>query len=241
MNFDNISIPSTYNGCVFRYPNGVYTFDYKSKNFGAKTVPEEYISYYDLDEEDDYDDSLILVEKNMGKKGYNRGYGKREGRYNEQRSTSRYVGKRSASRYEDEEPKKKSGAKETEGYTKGDRKFFGVVAWFYKERTGMVSIKAFSNEKSTWFDTEDGNGGVTMMWEVFYRDTGVKNITIASYFFGSGKAYLKDLGVMVSTKAPNGGYAGFIPSKEVADEYRREMERSGRVFRKVNGRASEEY
>lgn len=235
MNFDNISIPSIYSGSpVFRYPNGVYTFEPESQEVGGKRVPEKYISYYDLDEEELVDDSLILVEKNMGKKGYNRGYDKREGRYKEQR--------RSAFRYEKvEEPKKRSGAKETEGYTQNDRKFFGVVAWFYKARTGMVSIKAFSNEKSTWFDTEDGNGGVTMMWEVFYRDTGVKNITIASYFFGSGKAYLKELGVMVSTKAPNGGYAGFIPSKEVSDEYRREMERSGRGFRKVNGRASEEY
>lgn len=147
-------------------------------------------------------------------------------------------------RYRNSEPeyKKKSGAKETEGYTQGDKKFFGVVAWFYKQRTGMVNIRAFANEKSTWFDDEDGNPlGVTLMWEVFYRDTGTKQLEVASYFFDSGKAYLKNLGVMVSTKAPNGGYAGFIPSKEVADEYRREMERSGRGYRKRNGRASEEY
>lgn len=120
--------------------------------------------------------------------------------------------------------KRKGGAKEVQGQTKEGRDYFGVSAWFYRENTGMVSINAFVNEKSTWFPDADNPEGVTMMWEVFYRNTGVKRITIASYFFDSGKAYLKDLGIMVSTKAnDNGGWAGFIPSQEDKEEYKRQM------------------
>lgn len=110
-------------------------------------------------------------------------------------------------------PKKKSGAKEVQGTTKEGNQYFGISAWFYRKNVGLVQIKAFENSKSTHFTTERGRDGVSLMFEVFYKNSGIKRLEVATYFFDSGKAFLKDLGIIVSTKAPNGGYAGYFQKK----------------------------
>ncbi|GIJ93002.1 hypothetical protein CAPN001_08590 [Capnocytophaga stomatis] len=110
-------------------------------------------------------------------------------------------------------PKKKSGAKEVQGTTKDGNQYFGISAWFSRKNVGLVQIKAFANKKSTHFTTERGRDGVSLMFEVFYKNSGIKRLEVATYFFDSGKAFLKDLGIIVSTKAPNGGYAGYFQKK----------------------------
>ncbi|CEN37612.1 hypothetical protein [Capnocytophaga cynodegmi] len=110
-------------------------------------------------------------------------------------------------------PKKKSGAKEVQGTTKEGNQYFGISAWFSRKNVGLVQIKAFENSKSTHFTTERGRDGVSLMFEVFYKNSGIKRLEVATYFFDSGKAFLKDLGIIVSTKAPNGGYAGYFQKK----------------------------
>lgn len=110
-------------------------------------------------------------------------------------------------------PKKKSGAKEVQGTTKEGNQYFGISAWFSRKNVGLVQIKAFENSKSTHFTTERGRDGISLMFEVFYKNSGIKRLEVATYFFDSGKAFLKDLGIIVSTKAPNGGYAGYFQKK----------------------------
>ncbi|MFJ1366451.1 hypothetical protein ACILDU_08405 [Capnocytophaga canimorsus] len=110
--------------------------------------------------------------------------------------------------------KKKSGAKEVKGLNKNGKEYFGVSAWFKSKNSGLVKISAFENQKSTYFTTQRGREGVSMMFEVFYRDSGIKRLEVATYFFDNGKAFLKDLGIIVSTKAPNGGYAGYLRNKK---------------------------
>lgn len=109
--------------------------------------------------------------------------------------------------------RKKSGAKEVKGVTKNGDQYFGISGWFVRNNVGLVKINAFVNSKSTHFTTQAGRDGVSLMFEVIYQNTGVKRLEIATYFFDSGKAFLKELGIVVSTKARNGGYAGFFKKK----------------------------
>ncbi|MFJ1382063.1 hypothetical protein [Capnocytophaga canimorsus] len=110
--------------------------------------------------------------------------------------------------------KKKSGAKEVQGVTREGKEYFGISAWFVSKNAGLVKINAFENSKSTHFTTQRGREGVSLMFEVVYRDSGIKRLEVATYFFDTGKAFLKDLGIIVSTKASNGGYAGFFKPKK---------------------------
>lgn len=110
-------------------------------------------------------------------------------------------------------PKKKSGAKEVTGKTQNGDNFFGIVAWFSRKGVGLVQVRAFQNSKSTEFETEKGRRGINMMFEVFYKNTGVKRLETACYFYDSGKAFLEKLGIVISTKANNGGYCGYYSKK----------------------------
>ncbi|MDT9500401.1 hypothetical protein [Capnocytophaga canimorsus] len=110
--------------------------------------------------------------------------------------------------------KKKSAAKEVKGLTREGKEYFGISAWFVSKNTGLVKINAFENSKSTHFTTQRGRDGVSLMFEVVYRNSGIKRLEVATYFFDTGKAFLKELGIIVSTKAPNGGYCGFFKPKK---------------------------
>ena len=109
--------------------------------------------------------------------------------------------------------KKKSGAKEVVGTTKEGRQYFGINAWFFNRRSGLVTISAFESSKSTHFTTQRGRDGITLMFEVFYKDSGIKRLEVGMYFYDTGKAFLEGLGIIVSTKANNGGYAGYFRKK----------------------------
>lgn len=148
---------------------------------------------------------------------YNRGYQNRgyqsSGYQNRGYQNAGYQNAGYQNRGYQKAPKKKSGAKEVQGTTKEGNQYFGISAWFSRKNVGLVQIKAFENSKSTHFTTERGRDGVSLMFEVFYKNSGIKRLEVATYFFDSGKAFLKDLGIIVSTKAPNGGYAGYFQKK----------------------------
>lgn len=105
--------------------------------------------------------------------------------------------------------KKKSGAKEVSG-TNSNGKWWGVSAWFANKRSGLVKISAFENEKSTRFENEKGEESIMLLFEVIYPNTGQKVLEISQYKFSTGKAFLSNLGIVISTKSPNGGYCGFL-------------------------------
>ncbi|WP_406629023.1 hypothetical protein RAN98_03730, partial [Ornithobacterium rhinotracheale] len=103
------------------------------------------------------------------------------------------------------QPKKHSGAKA--GQSKNGR--FYVTAWNYSKQRGMITVKAFENSKSVRSESPNtGNRFITMMFEAFYKKTGAKVLEIASFNVNTGKVYLQKLGMVISTKAPNGGYFG---------------------------------
>ncbi|MGP2571608.1 hypothetical protein, partial [Ornithobacterium rhinotracheale] len=103
--------------------------------------------------------------------------------------------------------KKHSGAKAGQG--KNGR--FYVTAWNYSKQRGLITVRAFENSKSVRSESPNtGNRFITMMFEVFYKKTGAKVLEIASFNVNTGKVYLQKLGMVISTKAPNGGYFGQI-------------------------------
>lgn len=106
--------------------------------------------------------------------------------------------------------KKHSGAKSGQGK---NGKFY-VTAWNYSKQRGLIAVKAFENSKSVRSESPNtGNRFITMMFEVFYKKTGAKVLEIASFNVNTGKVYLQKLGMVISTKAPNGGYFGQIKTR----------------------------
>lgn len=111
--------------------------------------------------------------------------------------------------------KKKSGAKEIRTDKAGkqltDRNgkpVIGLSAWCYTKRTGLISISGFSHYKSKWYENAKGEEGVSIVCEVVYKDSGVTKIIPVAYNAVTGKAYLKEIGLMLSTKGANGGFCG---------------------------------
>ncbi|CEN51932.1 hypothetical protein [Capnocytophaga canis] len=133
--------------------------------------------------------------------------------YSRSYSQGNYQSYRGEKKKYKDDGKKKSGAKEVHGTTKDGNRFFGVVGWFYRQNVGLVNIKAFENSKSTHYTTQQGKEGIALMFEVTYRDSGVKRLEIAPYSFVTGKAFLKETGIVISTRVNNGGYAGFYSNK----------------------------
>lgn len=104
--------------------------------------------------------------------------------------------------------KKHSGAKESiqrKGKNEGG---VSVHAWIYRKGMGLVKITAFENAKSTHSSSDRGNKFVTMMFEMFYKDSGNTVLEVGNYCLTTGKVYLEKPGWVISTKAPNGGYCG---------------------------------
>lgn len=118
-------------------------------------------------------------------------------------------------RNQNQQPKKKSGAKEVKGVTFDGVEYFGVVAWFYRKSCGLVKINAFENRKSKHYITEKNRKRVvSLLFEVFYKNSGGKRLEIGFYYLDTGKVVLPNTGIVISTKAPNGGYAGFYQKKK---------------------------
>lgn len=110
--------------------------------------------------------------------------------------------------------KKKSGAKFVVGTTKEGRQFRGVSAWFHRKDCGLVKINAFENSNTPDEVTSNlGNVFLHLMFEVFYQNSGQKALELGLFNLTTGKVLLKRLGIVISTKAPNGGYAGFFSKK----------------------------
>jgi len=106
--------------------------------------------------------------------------------------------------------KKKSGAKEGRQKAGKNQGKVYVSGWKANKRHGMVKISAFENARSTRSRSESGNEFVTMMFEIFYKDTGAKVLEVAPYNLTTGKVFLEKVGWCISTKARNGGYVGPI-------------------------------
>ena len=108
----------------------------------------------------------------------------------------------------DQSNKKRSGAKETiqkKGKNKGK---LAIVAWNYSRRRGMIQFSAFENKKSKRVKSKKGNRYLSLIGELVMKDTGEVTIHPIVYDVDSGKAYLRRLHMVISTKAPNGGYFG---------------------------------
>ena len=109
--------------------------------------------------------------------------------------------------------KKMSGARVSEVVTKSGPNQ-GVVsmhvnAWNYSKSRGMLTVNAFENSKSTRTTGEkNGNQHIVLMFEIFYKNSGVKILELGSYNITSGKVYLSKINMVISTKANNGGYFG---------------------------------
>ncbi|MEP3228767.1 MAG: hypothetical protein ABJO02_03360 [Reichenbachiella sp.] len=109
---------------------------------------------------------------------------------------------------QDRNQKKHSGAKEKQCKNGA----LGIFAWNYSRNRGLISVKGFTNSKSTESESERGNKFVTIMLECFYKNSGNRVLELVNYNKTTGKAYLEKLGMVISTKAPNGGYFGQIKS-----------------------------
>lgn len=114
-----------------------------------------------------------------------------------------------------QEPPKRSGAKEgiiSKGKNAGKGMIY-ISAWKVNKRHGMVSIKAFENAKSKRWESDRGKKHVSLIFEVIFKDQGNTMVIPANYCMTTGKAFLDQLGWVVSTQARRGGYCGPISTK----------------------------
>ncbi len=111
--------------------------------------------------------------------------------------------------------KKRSGATEKQYRTRDGVTGLCVHAWNYSKSRGMVSVKAFENSKSVYSEEKKlgKNKYVLLMFEIFYHNSGVKILELANYNLTTGKVFLKKINMVISTKAPNGGFFGQIKRK----------------------------
>lgn len=112
------------------------------------------------------------------------------------------------SRNDNYDKKKRSGAQAKQYVTKDGVTGLCINAWNYNNRRGMVKVSAFENSKSVESESKTGNKFIMMMFEIFYVDTGAKVLELANYNKTTGKVFLTKLGMVISTKAANGGYFG---------------------------------
>lgn len=112
--------------------------------------------------------------------------------------------------YSNNQPKKRSGAKETIQKKGKNTGKLAIVAWNYSRRRGLITLSAFENKKSKRIKSKVGNRFVTLIAEVVSRDTGEVSIHPIIYNVETGKAFVQRLNMVISTKAANGGYFGTI-------------------------------
>jgi hypothetical protein len=113
--------------------------------------------------------------------------------------------------------KPKSGAQEVQGTTKEGNKYFGVTGWFIRRDTGLIKVSGFVNSLSKEYQSSRGNHFVSLMFEIFYQNSGVKKLELGLYNTTSGKVYLEQSNIIISTKTKRdggSGYCGFLSKKK---------------------------
>ncbi len=109
--------------------------------------------------------------------------------------------------------KKRSGAKLSPIKIGKGRGMWSVHAWNYSKERGLVTVKGFQNTRSTKYSNDQGEQSSSIMLEIFYHRTGQRLLNLGWIKENTGKIYVDKLGMVISTKAPNGGYFGKINSK----------------------------
>ena len=104
--------------------------------------------------------------------------------------------------------KKRSGARSTIIQKGKSKNLMAITAWNYSRGRGMIVAQGFEHKKSTRVESKAGNKFISIVFEVTYRRTGNVMTIPALYNVNTGKAYLDKLGMVISTKAANGGYFG---------------------------------
>jgi hypothetical protein len=107
---------------------------------------------------------------------------------------------------------KKSGAKT--GLTRATDNHEGgkiwVNAWNASKKKGLITFSAIENKKSKEYKRKDGSIAISLLFEVFYKNTGNKVLELGFYNTTTGKVVLSKTGFIISTKSPNGGYCGIF-------------------------------
>lgn len=80
-----------------------------------------------------------------------------------------------------------------------------ISATRYSKKFGKVTAKAFENHSSKKSESDRGNKFVSLAFEITWVDTGNKSTYWALYNLTSGKAFIEELGWVISTK---GNYFG---------------------------------
>lgn len=151
--------------------------------------------------------------KNNGYSNYNRynSGSNRQGYNNSYNSGSNNQG------YNNSYRKPKSGAQEVQGTTKDGNNYFGVTGWFVRRDTGLIKVSGFVNSLSKEYQSSRGNHFVSLMFEIFYQNSGVKKLELGLYNTTNGKVYLEKSNIIISTKTKReggSGYCGFLSKKK---------------------------
>ena len=104
--------------------------------------------------------------------------------------------------------KKRSGAKETIQKKGKNQGKLAISAWNYSRGRGLISFSAFENKGSKYPKSQSGKKFITMVGELVNKRTGEVTVHPIIYCIDTGKCYLDRLDMVISTKAPNGGYFG---------------------------------
>ena len=148
------------------------------------------------------------------RQGYNNSYNSgsnRQGYNNSYNSGSNSQG------YNNSYRKPKSGAQEVHGTTKDGNNYFGVTGWFVRRDTGLIKVSGFVNSLSKEYQSSRGNHFVSLMFEIFYQNSGVKKLELGLYSTTTGKVYLEQSNIIISTKTKReggSGYCGFLSKKK---------------------------
>jgi hypothetical protein len=113
--------------------------------------------------------------------------------------------------YHQERPvKKHSGA--TKGTDKNGKQYFR--GWNFSKRRGMITVFITTFKSSGEHRSEKGNVYTNLMAKVVYKDSGVEKLMGALLSHSTGRVVIPELGMVLNTAAPNGGYFGTFTRKK---------------------------
>lgn len=116
--------------------------------------------------------------------------------------------KKSSGFYPQNEQKKKSGAKLTMIKDGPNEGMYSVHAWNASKERGLITAKGFQSRKSVSYSNKQGEESSSILLNIFYKRTGASFRELCWLKHNTGKIYVPTLGMVISTKAPNGGYFG---------------------------------
>ena len=102
--------------------------------------------------------------------------------------------------------KKKSGAKF--GMQKNDSGLPYVHGWMVRARTGMITFTCIPYKGTDVHTSQSGNKWHNWMVKVKYVDQIREDTFSCLYNPSNHTCHIKDLGLIVSPKSPNGGWVG---------------------------------